>query len=98
LEGPMLLAYGARDSARQLRPGERALASRGYVRSPPTSSRNWVEPARRTFDADVICSHAALCSWVEALTCSAAAAWPSAVLAIASRLVAAPVTAEALAS
>ena len=44
------------------------------VRRPPTSSRSWVDPASRTLDADVICSHAALCSCVEAFTCWAAAA------------------------
>ena len=35
-----------------------------------------------TNDADVISSQAALCSWVEALTCCAAEAWPSAVRAM----------------
>src|SRR5215831_7791180 len=70
----------------------------GQVFNVPTSCLNCVDPASRTFDADVICSHAALCSCVDALTCCAAAAWPSAVLAIDSRLTAAWLTAEAFAS
>src|SRR3990172_6726974 len=49
-----------------------------FVRSPDTISLSRLAPWRSDVAAALICSHAALCSCVDALTSSAAAAWLSA--------------------
>ena len=60
--------------------------------SPTRSSRTWL-PWNSWVEAILICSQAALCSSVDALTCIAAVAWLSAVRAISPRFAAAESTA-----